>query len=71
MIYILLYHVHVRTVIQHGDGNQLHAKECGNGEMSVIPRYHAEELHLIQSAPGGIAHNAVGIGTGNGIIHDV
>ena len=39
--------------------------------MSVIPRNHAEELYLIQPAPGRVAHDAVTVRPGDLIVHHI
>ena len=39
--------------------------------MAVVAGHGAQELHLVQLAPGSGAHDAVGIGAGNGIVHHV
>ena len=63
--------VHIRTGGSHRDGDHLDAEVFRDGKMTVITGHRAEELHLRQLAPGGVAHDTVGPDTGNGVKHDV
>ena len=67
----LLHQVHIRAGGQHGDVDHLNAEILGDGEVPVVAGNGAEELHLVQFAPGGRAHNAADHGPGHGVIHDV
>ena len=67
----LLHHIHIRTCRRHGHIDHFKAEVLCNAEMPVIAGHRAEPLHLVQLAPGGIAHHAVGHGTGNGVIHHI
>ena len=53
--YQLLYQIHIRSFGSHGHIDHLDSEMLGNTKMSVITRYRAQELYMIQLAPGGIA----------------
>ena len=67
----LFNHIHIGAVFMHGNVNHFNAEILGNGKMTVVPGNGAQEFHFIQFAPGGAAHNPVGHGAGNGIVHHV
>ena len=66
------HQVHVRPLRGHGHGNQLGTKVLGDGEMPVIARSRAENLHFFLPAPGtGAVLQTVGIGPGDNIKHQI
>ena len=67
----LLDQVHIRTVLKHRHRDILDPEILRDGEMAVVSRHHTEEFHLVQLAPGRISHDAVAVGAGNGVVHDV
>ena len=67
----LLDHIHVRAALVHGNVDHLDAKILGDGKVTVITRNRAEELHLVELAPGSASHDAVGHGAGNGVVHHI
>ena len=69
--YQLLHHVHIRAGGQHGHIDHLNAEVLGDGKVPVVAGNGAEELHLVQLAPGGRAHNALDHGPGHGVVHHV
>ena len=39
--------------------------------MPVVSGHDAEEFHLVQLAPGRVTHDAVSVGAGDGVVHDI
>ena len=66
-----LNHIHIRAGGRHGNRDHFDSKILGDGKMPVIPRNRAQEFHLVQLAPGSIAQDTVGHGSGNRIIHHI
>ena len=68
----VLHHVHIRAGGGHGNGNHLHAEILADFEMAVIAGSGAQPFYLVQLAPGlGRVEIAVGIGPGDGVIHEL
>ena len=66
------HQVHIRPLRGHGHGNQLRTEVLGDGEMPVIARGRAENLHFFLPAPGtGAVLQAVGVGPGDNIKHQI
>ena len=67
----LLHQVHLGAGGRHGHGDHLDAEILGDGEVAVVAGHGAQELHLVQLAPGRGAHDAVGVGAGHRVVHHV
>ena len=61
----------VRAVLAQLDGNHLDAKVLADGEMTIISRARANELDVIELAPGRLAAQSRYPGPRNGVEHDV
>ena len=48
-----LGHIHVRPAVQHGHRDHFNAQVLADGEMAVVARRRAQELHRVAVAPGG------------------
>ena len=68
---VLLDHVHIRAVLVERDVDHLDSEELRDLEMAVVTRHRAEEFHSVELAPGRIAADTVGHGTGHRIEHDI
>ena len=67
-----LHHVHVRPLLRHGYGDQLHAEGLADAEVAVIARCRAEPLHRLQLAPRLLAvEHPMGIRLGDGVVHQL
>ena len=70
ILYDLLYHVHVRAVVVHGNRYKLHAEGLGDLEVAVIAGRRAKPLYLVQLGPWFFGmQQAVGISLCYGIVH--
>ena len=67
--YVLFHHIHIGALGSHGNRDHLDAEMLAYCKMSVISGCRAEELHLIQLAPGSISAYSVGKCSRYGIIH--
>ncbi len=67
----LLHQIHIRAGGRHGHVDHLNAEILGNGKVAVVSRNGAQEFHLVQPAPGGAPHDAMGHGAGNGVVHHI
>ena len=65
------HQIHIRAFWGHGHVDHLDAKMLGDGKVPVIAGHRAEELHLIQLAPGSASQYAMGHRPGYGVVHDI
>ncbi len=63
--------VHIGAVGSHGNGDVLDAVVGGHGKVAVVAGRRAQELDLVELAPGGVASDAVGVGVSHGVVHEV
>ena len=68
----LFHGVHVRSLVGHGDGDELKAEGLRHLEVAVIAGRGAQELHHRLPAPGPLTvEQAVGVGLGDGVVHQL